>query len=303
MLSLGKAGDFDSQNIFAPSIVKENGRYFLFYSGGPFGPANAADFVKYRIGLALSNDGETWRKTGQPLLPLGVRDDFHATPALLRNPDGTLHKPGGLWHMAFCGNRADDVELATSPDGLRWTKDSRSPIFRRAYSPNLLRVGNEFRMYYIHKPGLGGGDRRPWEIHLAIGPDLFSLRPHSANPVLTISQPWERGALFYPYVIREDNRWVLLYAAYWNRDPAARINYTAIGIASGPDGLRWTKSDANPILTPIPGSAYESAYNSSQSVIRDGGHYKLYYATRIDTDHKYYAICLARKQGKLLDSP
>ena len=301
MLSLGREGDFDSQNIFAPSIVKEGGQYYLFYAGGPLGPGNGADFINYQLGLALSRDGETWRKTGTPLLPLGSRDNFHATPALLRNPDGTLHKPGGRWHMVYCGNRADDVEYATSPDGLKWSKDSRSPIYRRAYAPNLAASGSEIRMYFIHKPGGDAGERRPWEVHLASGRDLFSLQPHPANPMLVISQPWEKGALFYPYVIREGKQWVMFYASYWDKkDPRDRRQYTAIGMATSPDGVRWNKHTRNPILTPIPGSPYESDYNSSQSVIRDGGHYKMYYATRIDMVHKYYAICLARKEGALL---
>jgi predicted GH43/DUF377 family glycosyl hydrolase len=71
-------------------------------------------------------------------------------------------------------------------------------------------------------------------------------------------------------------------------------------VAVSKDGIRWTKHERNPILTPIPGSPYESVYNSSQSVIRDGDHYKMYYATRIDMIHKYYAICMARKSGKIL---
>jgi predicted GH43/DUF377 family glycosyl hydrolase len=301
MLSLGSAGEFDSQNIFAPCIVKQGGRYFLFYSGGPSGPGNGGDFVRYQIGLALSSDGESWRKTAKPLLPLGQRDDFHATPAVLRNPDGTLRREGGKWHMVYCGNRADDVEYATSPDGLAWTKDARSPIYRRAYAPHAVAVGDEVRLYYIHKPGGEGAARRPWEVHLATGRDLASLRPWAHNPVLTISQPWEKGALFYPYVIREGRTWVLFYASYWDRkDPRDKTQYTAIGLATSSDGLRWTKHAANPILTPIPGSPYESVYNSSQSVIRDGDHYKMYYAARIDMAHKYYSICLARKQGSLL---
>jgi hypothetical protein len=300
MLSLGKEGDFDSQNIMSPAIVKEGRRYFLFYAGGPLGPGNGGDFVRYQLGLALSDDGERWMKTGKPLLPLGDRDNFHVTPALLRNPDGTLLKEGGLWHMVFCGNREDDVEHATSPDGLRWTKDTRSPIYRRAYAPSLVRMPGEVRMYYIHKPAAGDGQRRPWEVHLASGRDLFSLRPHRANPVLRISQPWEKNALFYPYVIREGKTWVMFYASYWDRkDSSDETGYTAIGIATSPDGITWTKSAHNPVLTPIPGSSYESVYNSSQSVIRDGDHYKLYYATRIDRIHKYYAVGLARKTGLL----
>jgi predicted GH43/DUF377 family glycosyl hydrolase len=297
MLTLGREGDFDSQNIMSPAIVKESGQYFLFYSGGPLGPRNGGELIKYQLGLALSRDGETWKKTGKPLLPLGERDNFHVTPALLRNPDGALHKERALWHMVYCGNRENDVEYATSSDGLQWTKSPRSPIYRRAYAPSLVQVGSEIRMYYIHSPE----DKRPWEVHLATGRDLFSLKPHPANPMLKVSQAWEKNALFYPYVIREGNTWILFYASYWDRkNPEDRKTRTAIGIATSADGLRWTKHEGNPILTPIDGSPYESVYNSSQSVIRDGDHYKMYYATRIDMVHKYYSICLARKPGGIL---
>src|SRR5262245_48790191 len=118
MLTLGAGDDFDSQNIMSPAIVKEGGQYYLFYAGGPVGPRNGSDLIKYQLGLALSRDGETWKKTGKPLLPLGERDNFHVTPALLRTPGGELHKERGQWRMVYCGNREDDVEYATSPDGL-----------------------------------------------------------------------------------------------------------------------------------------------------------------------------------------
>ncbi len=302
MLSLGKDGDFDSQNIMSPSVVKESGRYFLFYAGGPYGPANDAGFVKYQIGLALSTDGERWKKTGGPLLPLGERDNFHVTPALLRNPDATLSRQSGLWHMVYCGNREDDVEHATSPDGVRWTKDARSPVYRRAYAPHLIQMPAEVRLYYIHKPGAERGKKRPWEVHLATGRDLYSLKAHPANPMITVSQDWETGTVFYPYVIREGETWVLFYAAYWNhRSPGEKVNRTAIGTATSADGIQWRKYSGNPILTPIPGSPYESVYNSSQSVIWDQDHYKMYYATRKDSLHKYYAVCLARKRGRLVE--
>ena len=302
MLRLGPPDAFDSQNLFGPAIAKDGGKFHLFYCGGPSGPRNGGELVRYQLGLALSDDGETWTKTGQPLLPLGQRDDFHATPALLREPAGNLAKPGGLWHMVFCGNRADDVEHATSRDGLSWEKDPRNPIFKRAYAPNLVQAGDELRMYYVSKPKSPGGKPVPWEIHLATGRDFHSLKPHAENPMLTVSQPWEKGALFYPYVLRENETWVMFYAAYWQNHPAAK-SATAIGIATSRDGLHWTKGADNPVLTPTPGSAYDSIYTSSQAVLRDGDGYKLYYGARVDMVHKYFAIGLATKRGPLVLAP
>jgi predicted GH43/DUF377 family glycosyl hydrolase len=298
ILSLGPEGAFDSQNIFAPAVAKDGGQYYLFYSGGPSGPKNGGAFVRYQLGLARSHDGVRFTKQPEPLLPLGHRDNFHATPALLRTPDGGLCQPQRTWHMVYCGNRADDVEHATSRDGLIWNKDARSPVFRRAYAPNLLQVGGAIWMYYVHKPRADVGPAPPWEIHLATGADWYSLQPHPANPMLTLGQSWERGHLFYPYVLQERGAWVMFYASYWSARPAR----TAIGMARSPDGLRWEKHAANPVVTPTTESAFDSNYTSSQSVLHDGDHYKMYYAARNREVqmHKYYAICLATKRGPLL---
>jgi predicted GH43/DUF377 family glycosyl hydrolase len=270
----------------------------LFYSGGPSGPKNGGPFVRYQLGLARSDDGVHFSKQPNPLLPLGDRDNFHATPALLRTPDGNLVKSQATWHMVYCGNRADDVEHATSRDGLSWHKDPRNPVFRRAYAPNLLQVGDKIWMYYVHKPRADGGQPSPWEIHLATGADWYSLEPHPANPMLTLGQSWEQGHLFYPHVLQDAGRWIMFYASYWS----ARRATTAIGVATGSDGLRWEKHRENPIVTPTGGSAFDSNYTSSQSVLRDGDHYKMYYAARnreVQT-HKYYAICLAANHGPLV---
>ncbi len=304
ILRLGPPDAFDSQNIFAPAIARDGGKYFLFYCGGPSGPKTGGELVRYQLGLALSDDGESWTKTGSPLLPLGDRDNFHATPALLRDADGSLLKSGGLWHMVYCGNRADDVEHATSRDGMNWEKDARNPIFKAAYAPNLVEVGGELRMYYISKPKRVGGKPVPWEVHLATGADFHSLKPHPANPILQVSQPWERGALFYPYVLRENDTWVMFYASYWQNHPERKgANATAIGTATSRDGLHWTKNPANPVLTPTPGSDYDSIYNSSQSVLRDGDLYRMYFAGRVDMVHKYFSIGLATRAAPLISPP
>ena len=289
VLSLSPTGTFDSQNIFAPAIAKHQGRYYLFYAGGPSGPATGEDFVNYQLGLAISGDGVIFVKQGAPLLPLGTRDNFHATPALLRDPQGDLLlDEKGTWHMVFAGNRADDVEHATSRDGIVWQKAPRNPIFRRAYAPNLIKMGRQLRMYYIHKP-----DGANWEIHLATGRDFDSLKPHADNPLLTVTQEWEARNLVYPYVLREGSTWVMFYAAYW-KSPYGGTK-TAIGTATSSDGVHWAKNADNPVLTPSPGSPYDSVYTSSQAVIRDGDHYKLYYAGRVDAIHKYFSIGLATK--------
>ena len=94
--------------------------------------------------------------------------------------------------------------------------------------------------------------------------------------------------------------WLLFYAAYWSGHPRGK-QATAIGLATSGDGVAWTKSEDNPILTPTPDSDFDSVYTSAQSVIRDGEGYRMYYGARIDLVHKYFAIGLATKQGSLIE--
>ncbi len=300
MISLGAPGSFDCQNIMSPCVVKDGKRYLMIFAGGALDKDKNGDWARYQLSLATSDDGEHWTKTGKTLFPLGERDDFHVTPALLRDPEGNLKKRDGIWHLIYCANRADDVDHATSHDGMTWEKDPKSPIFKKAYAPAILEVDGELRMYYTHKPPHPGKPRIPWEIHLATGKDIYSLKPHASNPVLSISQDWEAQVNIYPYVLREGKTWVMFYAAYW-KDSPQKTTDTAIGMATSPDGVKWTKFAGNPVLTPTQGSKYDSRYCSSQCVFHDGDHYKMYYAARVDMEHKYYAIGLATLKGKLLD--
>ena len=56
----------------------------------------------------------------------------------------------------------------------------------------------------------------------------------------------------------------------------------------------WQRYPENPLLSPDPDSSYDSLYCSNASVIPEpDGRNKLYYASRVDMQHKYYAIALA----------
>src|SRR5262245_14296914 len=100
ILSLGKAGAFDDQHIFAPAVVEERGEFLLWYSGSRGAPGNRV----FRLGLASSKDGRQFtRHQDNPVLqfPDGARSVL--TPALLRRGDGTVLREGGKLRMWFIG--------------------------------------------------------------------------------------------------------------------------------------------------------------------------------------------------------
>ena len=99
--------------------------------------------------------------------------------------------------------------------------------------------------------------------------------------------------------------WTLAWSAYSNssrthggipckRDtPGAKacLETTAIGLAHSQDGLMFTKCDGNPVLWPLASSSYDATYVGCPCLVTAGvSEPLLYYAGRIDQNHKYYSI-------------
>ena len=49
VVTLGMAGEFDDQHIFAPAVVEEGGRFWMWYSGSQGSPGNRV----FRLGFLL----------------------------------------------------------------------------------------------------------------------------------------------------------------------------------------------------------------------------------------------------------
>jgi hypothetical protein len=56
---------------------------------------------------------------------------------------------------------------------------------------------------------------------------------------------WDAGGVWCPIVWIEDGTWYLLYTS---RD--ADLNNVSTGLATSADGITWTKSGSNPVITP-----------------------------------------------------
>jgi predicted GH43/DUF377 family glycosyl hydrolase len=115
---------------------------------------------------------------------------------------------------------------------------------------------------------------------------------------MVADQEWEHRRLFYPTVVKYDGLYLMWYASYWIEKTDADM--TAIGFAVSEDGIRWRKNPNNPVLRPDPKLAWESHYNSSQSVMRlDDGTWRIWYGSRKEPPfvNKYFAIATAEWTG------
>ncbi len=284
VISLGNSGSFDDMHIFAPCVTFENGKYSMWYCGSKGGVAQRV----FKLGYAESRDGINFKKADfSPVYEFGDGKHSVLTPALLRNPDGSLLREDGNLRMWFAAadltqpGALHTLHDTTSPDGIHWSPPSPAYL-EHGYAPTIIKENDVYRMWYTDV------SQEPWSIRYAQSEDGRSWEV-SKNPVVVIDQEWEAGRLFYPAVVKIDGLYVMWYGSYWSK---VNLN-TALGCAVSRDGIVWKKNPENPVFRPDPSRHWESHYTTSQSVLPLGdGSYRIWYASRKEPPHvnKYFAI-------------
>lgn len=308
ILSLGEKGRFDDTHIFAPHVIRENGEYSLYYCGsqrcveaGTYrGTVKSRDHRLFKLGLARSKDGVQFsRHSKDPVFSFG--DDIHSvlTPAILKNPDGSVCRENGRLRMYFAacdfpgGTYEHNLYETTSTDGVTWSKPTLT--MKNAYAPCVIKEGGKYRMWYTWI------NKHPWQTSYAESDDGTNWKL-TEKPCIVLDQPWEVKDQVYPMVIKTEGVYVMIYGAYWKDEL-----HTAFGFAVSADGLNWTKNPSNPVFTPKAENDWESNFTTSQTLLPwpDGG-YRLWYAARtkplvengrITWTHLYYALGTARWAG------
>lgn len=127
-------GSFDAGGVQWPSVVKVGDRWAMYYAG--FDQPQSGSGA---IGVAWSDDGVTWEKQAEPVLVATERWEGRSLdrPRVVAVPDGYV--------MIYAGRDLNDRGLATSPDGITWTKvpgpniEQRDfPIKQRSWDCALL---------------------------------------------------------------------------------------------------------------------------------------------------------------------
>jgi predicted GH43/DUF377 family glycosyl hydrolase len=114
----GGNGGWDDENIGTFTVIEEGSSYRMLYNGVSGGVQ--------RIGVATSSDGISWMKySGNPVLTpeSGKWDECHVY-------SGPLIKNESCYVTWYSGQDTSHVRigLATSPDGLSWSKYKDNPV-------------------------------------------------------------------------------------------------------------------------------------------------------------------------------
>ncbi len=197
----------------------------------------------------------------------------------------SLLKDGELYKMWYEGGRRNTlygnaIGYATSQDGTTWERSSANPVLTLGEpeswdgyaitGPAVLFDGTVYHMWYT-----GGWNR--FQIGYAYSLDGIDWIKYADNPVLTTGPAgsWDEGQVLLCNVILVDKVFHMWYVGE-GAGTGAQIGYATSG-----DGLNWTKSEHNPVLTGGPQykNTWEMADHWTGSVIKNGDKFRMYYAS------------------------
>ncbi len=251
VLTNGPSGSWDGVEVFSPEVLRDGDTLHMWYTG--------SNWAAYRIGYAASTDnGRTWQKSPRnPVLdlgPAGSWDSYSLQGAsVLREGDGFR-----MWYTGQNGSRWR-IGLATSPDGIAWTRASGSPVLdlgpegawdaQNHYWLHVIRGGPGYQMWYT------AGDPTGYRIGYAESADGITWQRSADNPVTDYLLPgrWGRADQFEPFVLRQGDLYRMWYT---ERDPdnVYRLNYAWSAIPPGEPTVTPTPTatpDAQPVYLPL----------------------------------------------------
>jgi hypothetical protein len=188
--------------------------------------------------------------------------------------DVALLKEGKTFRMWFSWRPKQSLALVESDDGMHWHGPDQTPgrepveplIVLPGNRPGLLKRGDTYHLWY----GTG-------QLRYATSRDGRVWKAMSNQTVLKPELPWEKGYVMCPHVIWDEQ--AKLFRMWYSGGEGYEPN--AIGYATSPDGLVWTKHPDNPIFRPDRSHAWEQErVTACQVVIHDGWHYMFYIGFR-----------------------
>ena len=211
--------------------------------------------------------------------------------------DSTYIDPGamlyynGAYHMFFNGITSYpapvSVGYATSTDGRAWTKVSKSPVLLSSqvkYAPLtifassvLVQPDGTWVLYFYTLGNSGTPFGGSASIGRATAPQPTGPWTPDAAPVLLPGKAgsWDAMSVANPSVVRTNTGYVM----YYNGVASLNDIHGAIGMATSPDGIHWTKhnnpattdslyAESDPVLLPGNTGAWDSQRMVDPNVVR-----------------------------------
>jgi hypothetical protein len=222
ILPLGDLGEFDEFGTYPVSVVRDGAGLRAYYAGWTrceSVPFNVA------IGCASSDDGgRTFRKLGRgPVLGYTPDEPFVLSGPKVRRFDGgwqLFYIAGRKWKVV--DGRPEPVykiRMATSSDGLHWTKLGRDLVESRIEddeaqaSPDVFQANGRYHMFFCYRGSANyRGREHGYRIGYAWSTDLVNWVRDDARAGIDVSASgWDAEMVSYPHVFEVDGRTYMAY--------------------------------------------------------------------------------------------
>jgi len=222
VLALGGVGTFDEFGTYPLSVIRNGAELRGYYAGWtrcesvPFNTA---------IGVASSvDDGESFARLGPgPVLPYSPDEPFVMSGPKVRRYNDTwylFYIAGRKWKReAVRPEPVYRIRMATSADGLNWTKMSRDLVQVRVEedeaqaSPDVFFANGKYHMFFCYRYSTDYCSReRGYRIGYASSTNLLDwVRDDARCGIDVSSQGWDSQSISYPHVFELDG---VTYMAY-----------------------------------------------------------------------------------------
>lgn len=213
------------------------------------------DFPRGLVAWRPIADGPVFRGAGDDAWDRKIRE----RGAILVE-DGTFH----LWYTGYNDDRSPTKFLghATSPDGLRWTRDPANPIFNKSWVEDVC-VLHRGGTYYLFAEG------KDDIAHQMTSPDGLRWTDLGSLDVrLRDGAPIPPGPYGTPTIWFEDGTWSLFYER----------GDRGVWLATSKDRRTWTNVSDDPVIATGPEPYDRAAVALNQVIKRDGVYYAFYHA-------------------------
>lgn len=221
--------------IYLPKIILDAGKYYMFYNMGTgYGG----------VSVATSMDGLGWtHQSSVNVIPLGQPDAWDGTAVGI----GGIIKEHNLFKLYFNAYGKDGrfrIGLATSTDGIHWTKYS-TPIYEgdttwnySVVSASIVKNENEYLLYFSGR----AKNSSSYSIGVLSSQDGLSFKRKTSGPIISPTSTWEGQSTYWPSVTYENGLYTMIYMN------SSAGTSSGFGMATSSDGVQWSKNNSNPIL-------------------------------------------------------
>ncbi len=192
----------------------------------------------------------------------GAADSSYLTaPCVLRETNGTYE----MWYTGV-GSGGYNILLATSTDGVNWTK--MGVVLAGVLTPSVIETGSVYHMWYTQpNSGSMGTD----QIYHATSSNGISWTVQGLALGLGSPGSWDAYIVAYPWVMQDPSGLYRMYYTGWNSTGSIQI-----GVATSTDLLTWTRFPLNPVLTPGAAGSWD-AHPTTHSIVVLGSQWIMYY--------------------------